>query len=1668
MKVVGVLLLGLFMLSSCLPSQTPSVKSNSQTDASSPTTPGSKVEFTQPHFPHSQNFLQEGSTTTIYSLSIPLNFNDSFLIRGASLSNYLSKISASTVMCLVGRYSYTPGNERYLILSAKPMVFTDFVKNTREYYLMVQPANDIGNQNDCLTYNLQSVLQTAPTTSLHFSPGQLCTNCSTSVSSAPLRIYFSTGEEASAINLGAQKLVISGNSQQTGNSCEDNSYCQSLGYTCCLASQCVNNGAIRPSAYTMPGFSSAQEDVRINPNNFRNYPEFYYICTDQTGTNPLPTPEIPDVDYEAAVRLREMKQLHECLNQVDGEFSYCTVKFLNASTRTNKTFSSADPEFKQTADINFSTVNEYFKNGKYLNNIVRVIYANHILYDHLIDSPPARGEFSLANDNLTDAQSFTLTQPLSEQELLSAKDDHLYLTYKVDGTCRKMTSSMAQCSKTYVFDSLESDKFQTTFHDGSQIFKLPPYADLSPTATIKVEVSGMIVPEDESNTWKRDLTFERVADKDEPEPRPKIIFHNNYKLYQNQQVKITYYVNSDSSKLLSMKELAQNKVNSMCQCSGINCNIKPIYQSASDNIVNFECIYPTQNDDTPPVNQTVYVSNKNAPHRYYDVNGVNYDMDFDRAPPQEGIEFRYDNNDTLKPNNNTCSSGECYVGFNEIYGNFDSKTTRTALPAKRVRVKKDTTYDIITVNGVYSSCPTCGTDYYNSLQRIFPNSFGNAGGGYDPDVINSSRINSTGQLRADDLLFGRACFVPATMIPWTHSIKSSVRDQRRSRLAAQHFLFANGYQKDWYGFDYGSLIGSFDGVTWFSIGSQRRIKAKGRHLYLAINSYFHDLNTDNSYHVNITEYSPFSAPALPEHDTQSDGAQCQQSHFCSKDDDCFRQLGYEYTCQNINEIMTSWPVFDQSGNETINSLFTSLASVVGGSNGQNKRCVYRGRGAPCINNLLSLPSLTESDIFNGTKNVGHLSCSSNNACTPLSYSRFNNRIARFANTPGAQNLQGVVSPEGDTVGHASKIIGRPYDYNGKNLVNPNAHSALFNTKVSALCTPGADLTLASTTSDLNARIPATPIGKSDKLYGVGATLAGNAGHWKYLSACPATDESGYSLHQYDLNLTSPFLLTHTTTQNMSSNLLDIIPLINQKIFSSESSAFEDKKVTSVGYQRNACLRAPGASCFSDLECAPSSLIGDKFRSASNLASFLNQAEINFWKEDLVCGNPNFKYLGNNIVNNDFDILDNKCCRETGKTLTVFTQTDTSDYKWCEGNQVQVAGLNTTVNDKDRYSRVHTVFDSMTCNIGDISSSKKFALSVAKNGDPYVNLNQILGQYKTLDTLNSRTCCTKNWVRSFHPTNGGGHKFERTKTQTIDKTIFKYVSWLPQDNTLTNLNEGPFECDEDFFTSVSCEIRSLSPQEQKNYLEWAASLELIGIPQVAIATNDKVYKLVDDDQLDISSHQNPLPHTIKKMTSLLDADFSDGIDGYYSAANYDKFEINAQGLKKVFSENEFNCCVPSGTEVPDYIGDNECCTGYVANIGGPRRCCLPDFTNVSLYLNRYVSSEGRGLPDHSYDEKTGYLKDPAAVISVANEKGLCCSGEAMTGVAISRLPIPIYKDRFLPPNAENTVMRFNYRTDAVDNNEDTKLIGSIFDDGVRWNNHVYCVPQGYLTEQLETE
>jgi hypothetical protein len=303
-------------------------------------------------------------------------------------------------------------------------------------------------------------------------------------------------------------------------------------------------------------------------------------------------------------------------------------------------------------------------------------------------------------------------------------------------------------------------------------------------------------------------------------------------------------------------------------------------------------------------------------------------------------------------------------------------------------------------------------------------------------------------------------------------------------------------------------------------------------------------------------------------------------------------------------------------------------------------------------------------------------------------------------------------------------------------------------------------------------------------------------------------------------------------------------------------------------------------------------------------------------------------------------------------------------------------------------------------------------------------------------------------------------------------MFKHVSWdadtpidLDGDGDLDDPDDSAFECNEKYAITGTCELKELTENEEKKYLSWAASLELIGIPQAVIKTNDQIFKLVDNGQVNIAASKLPLTDSNNINifnSSTTTFDFKDTLK-YYSGTNYTQLNLGTNTLKKVFSEHEFNCCIPSGKAVPSTTTASQCCTGFSNTISNTTKvCCLPDYTDLTVYLNRYVSSEGRGLDKSEYDETTGYIKNPDTVERLANN--MCCSGTVARGVAISELPIPLTNGAFdlsVPEDGPpKRTRRFNYLTGEIDNNPETGYIGDKFDAGVRWNHHVYCVPEGY--------
>ena len=117
----------LFFLASCMPKSTPPALNSA---SSSTDNTNNNISFVEPTFPFSGTFVQEGGTQSTNQFALPLNFSDSFLIRGKELSQYLKTVPNTTRFCMVGKYTFDSTKDNFLILSAKPKSYTDLVKKT--------------------------------------------------------------------------------------------------------------------------------------------------------------------------------------------------------------------------------------------------------------------------------------------------------------------------------------------------------------------------------------------------------------------------------------------------------------------------------------------------------------------------------------------------------------------------------------------------------------------------------------------------------------------------------------------------------------------------------------------------------------------------------------------------------------------------------------------------------------------------------------------------------------------------------------------------------------------------------------------------------------------------------------------------------------------------------------------------------------------------------------------------------------------------------------------------------------------------------------------------------------------------------------------------------------------------------------------------------------------------------------------------------------------------------------------------------------------------------------------------------------------------------------------------------------------------------------------------
>lgn len=764
--------------------------------------------------------------------------------------------------------------------------------------------------------------------------------------------------------------------------------------------------------------------------------------------------------------------------------------------------------------------------------------------------------------------------------------------------------------------------------------------------------------------------------------------------------------------------------------------VRPLYKSTVEttaNIVDFYCYTPVPENPIGAItNLNVNVSSRSAPHRFYSTTGASYDTLTSVASTvtQEGDDFYYlDDSHKASPVNGS-------YNVNSVLGRMNVALSQTQ-PAKMVAVELGKTYILSATSGYFTPCSTCAKDSWFTSFTAHPASTKGVGlraSGFSTSRDTYSANTTLGNY--EDTHFGRACYLPVTMIPFSHKKESTLITQRQNRLKTQAAFYINGYQKDWYGFNKGALIGSFDGVSWFAIGTGRRINATSTKLYLAFNGAFQDLTDRTDTVVNIIPDISASVAADYDFDPsltitdvkQNTGGSCQKYHQCSTDADCVTQLGWEYTCADVSQYRSRWPLYDSNGNELANqekvgTIFEILAGTT--TIGDNpKRCVYRGAGAPCVRDFTAL---------NGKFNQKNLTCAPNFYCAALTTNRFNDELVRSAN-------------EFDNIfyGMDTNVLGRPLKYVTAtksltaeiiaNIKNNGASDALGLTTAEVadmgICRPGKSL---STTESIAHSNPDTAK-RTDYINQIASCDSTALGTSRTVS-CPAFDSE---LNYLAYNSTSPVPSTVKRMQNSCGAEAKNSSTLISAFSNIEGGSLQVlANITSPIMAADACLRRAGSVCHTDLDCGPNKMHED---AAGNMAlSYFGgtEAEQNYWKESLVCGQgtPVPALGASNYAS--YSLTENRCCREIGKDFTMFTAGPATLVPENMGTNVTLDTKKFASTDPSAANRYSRYIVSPTA-----QSTSSAIPTVNTSTTPLAN------QWKVINETGSLTCCGGGWVRKF--------------------------------------------------------------------------------------------------------------------------------------------------------------------------------------------------------------------------------------------------------------------------------------------------------------------------------
>ncbi|MFG1499305.1 hypothetical protein ABMA70_03785 [Halobacteriovorax sp. XZX-3] len=788
-------------------------------------------------------------------------------------------------------------------------------------------------------------------------------------------------------------------------------------------------------------------------------------------------------------------------------------------------------------------------------------------------------------------------------------------------------------------------------------------------------------------------------------------------------------------------------------------------KDANGNILNIQCDIPViENEDRPFQNLSVLVSGKSAPHRFFSLAGTPYD-DLSEIPEgtnQEGDTFYY------LDDANKAGPLETSYNMNAVIGQM-TLDLQQAQPAKALDVEVDKVYIVSVTSGYATPCPYCQQDAWQKVFSSQPETakgYGLTWRGYTTDRAQIGSNTTYGNY--EDTIFGRACWVPPTMLPSSHISYADAGVQRRNRLETQAAMYVNGYQRDWYGFNQGALIGSFDGVSWFSVGAGRRVRSTTQKLFLAINAPFADLAQNTNYTVSVVEDLGGQTAADYDWDFSKDpsaagqgyGASCQYMHACNVDSDCVAKLGWEYACAQVTDVKTNWPKFDIDAFERNNYSRegVSLSSILNTniSSGQNKRCVYRGAGSLCkLSPTTNVKKTTHSKL---------LTCAPNFYCAALDSASFSKELIRSPNEPTAI-----------LYGQAASILGRPISYSnrGEELPTNIQQAIAANLSIYAatgtygpgdvgLCVPGRS---TDTTNGFESRHESEDNKNRTDYISQIASCNEDATGFNRTRSCPVFDTDGNYVTVEDATINVPSVL-----QNMcSAASVDTDETSSFK--SIEAGLIKDiLQLQTETLAANACIRRAGAVCHTNLDCGPNRLHADVARGLSPSSFGDTIAEQKYWEEELVCGQSQQEPLLNTILAGsyyNYDMGQNRCCREISKDFTMYTQVETNTSFPGYDSQNEVLNTRTTSNVSPdatgRYSRY--------------SASETFnTSSIEMKVEPGVLPDN--GQALIINETGRSNCCGGGFIRKFEDgtnnwTAGGRLNLSPTKLACLN---YSMKSW----------------------------------------------------------------------------------------------------------------------------------------------------------------------------------------------------------------------------------------------------------------------------------------------------